>query len=226
MKILRPAPFSALFLLLFASVLQAQTVYVSDQLTIPLRTGDTMQHRIIKFLKSGTRLDVLESNDAGTYRRVRTASGKEGWVEAAKLMSQPSARSQLAALNKRVASLKAEVETKTETLAELRDTLRQLEEKNEKLEKFSQRQSEQLAELKKVAARPVQLAQTNMKLESDLARVNRELDRALAENASLSNNNIKEWFMIGGGVSLISLFFGLIIPNFRWRRKKDSWGSF
>ena len=65
-----------------------------------------------------------------------------------------------------------------------------------------------------------------MKLETELAKANRELDRALKENARLSDDNIKEWFMIGGAVSLISLFFGLIIPNFKWRRKKDSWGSF
>lgn len=214
-------------LVVFSPPLLAETLYVSDQLTIPMRTGDTMQHRIIKFLKSGTRVEVQETNDAGTYRRVIVAgSGKEGWVEASKLMSKPAARAQLATLSKRVDSLKAQLKDKNQLIAELRASVQELQEKNEKLDQFSQRQSDQLAQLKKVAARPVQLAQANMKLESELARTNRELDRALAENASLSNNNIKEWFLIGGGVALISLFFGLIIPNFRWRRKKDSWGSF
>ncbi len=214
-------------LLSFFSNALAETRYVSDQLTIPLRTGDTMQHRIIKFLKSGTRLDVQESNEAGTYYRVVVSgSGKEGWVEANKVMNQPSARSQLAAVNKRLAALKADLKEKNKTIAELKTTIAQLEEQNEKLDKLGKRKSQQLAELEKVAARPVQLAQANMKLETELAKANRELDRALKENARLSDDNIKEWFMIGGAVSLISLFFGLIIPNFKWRRKKDSWGSF
>ncbi len=226
MMTIRNALLAACLLSFFSNAL-AETRYVSDQLTIPLRTGDTMQHRIIKFLKSGTRLDVQESNEAGTYYRVVVSgSGKEGWVEANKLMNQPSARSQLAAVNKRLAALKADLKAKNKTIAELKTTIAQLEEQNEKLDKLGKRKSQQLAELEKVAARPVQLAQANMKLETELAKANRELDRALKENARLSDDNIKEWFMIGGAVSLISLFFGLIIPNFKWRRKKDSWGSF
>jgi SH3 domain protein len=210
---------------LAAQPLLAETLYVSDELTIPLRSGDTSQHRIIKFLPSGAKLEILDTNEAGSYQLVRTTSGKQGWVEAKKLMKSASARSQLPKLSKRIAKLKTDIRQKNETIAELKASISDLQNQNSKLDGYGQRQSDELARLKKVAARPVQLAQQNSKLETDLAKTNRELDRALAENADLSNNNIKEWFMIGGGVSLISLLFGLVIPNFKWRRKTDSWGG-
>jgi hypothetical protein len=41
----------------------------------------------------------------------------------------------------------------------------------------------------------------------------------------MSNMDIKLWFMVGGGVALISLILGLVIPSFNWGRKKDSWGG-
>ena len=48
----------------------------------------------------------------------------------------------------------------------------------------------------------------------------------MSENEELRDDSLKEWFLIGGGVSLFSLFAGLVIPNFRWRKKRDSWGDF
>ena len=216
-----------LLLLALCTTARAETLYVSDQLRIPLRSGDTMQHRIIKFLKSGTRLEVQERNADGSYYRVVVAgSDKTGWVKAADLMPEPGARAQLAALNKRLAILKDDARAKNKTIAELKSTIAGLREQNNKLDTFGQNKSRELAELKKVAARPVQLARANMQLESELAEVKRELERAMAENARLGDNSAREWFMIGGGVALISLFFGLVIPNIRWRRKKDTWGSF
>ncbi len=215
-----------LILLLASFPARAETLYVSDQLSIPLRSGDTMQHRILKFLKSGTRLEVLETNDAGSHYRVKVVdTGREGWVEAGKLMREPGARVQLAALNKQLASLKGDVKAKNQRIAELQENIRQLQQKNHQLEQRGQRQSQQLDELKRVAAKPVQLAKANMQLKNELDGLRREMDRVVGENARLSDSAIREWFLIGGGVSLVSLFFGLIIPNIRWRRKKDSWGG-
>lgn len=208
-----------------SAVTRAETLYVSDELRIPLRSGDTSGHRIIKFLKSGTRVEVQDTNEAGSHHLVTTETGKQGWVEVKDLMSSAAARNQLPALNKRIATLNVELKEKSKSITKLQAEIRQLKEQNTTLDKTGQQTNHELAQLKKLAARPVQLAQQNNKLETDLAKANRQLDAALAENARLGESSLKEWFMIGAGVSLISLFFGLIIPNFRWRRKKDSWGG-
>ena len=68
----------------------AETKYVTDQFEIMLRTGQSVQHEILRQLKSGTQVTVLESNYE--YSRVRTASGKEGWVLTRYLIDQPAGR--------------------------------------------------------------------------------------------------------------------------------------
>lgn len=203
----------------------AETAYVSDELKVALRSGDTRQHRIVQFITSGAKLDVVETNDAGTYKKVVTASGKEGWVAVENLMSSASARSRMPGLNQRIASLKSDIKQQKNTISELNATIKDLQNQNKKLDSYGQNKNKELEDLAKATARPALLAKQNQKLTIDLEKTNRELDLALAENASLGDSNIKEWFMIGAGVSLISLFFGLIIPNFKWRRKTDSWGG-
>ena len=51
-------------LLMISTQLFAKNIqYVSDELTIPMRTGPTTSHKILKFLTSGTMVDVLDVSD-------------------------------------------------------------------------------------------------------------------------------------------------------------------
>lgn len=56
----------------------AETMYVVDELVITLRQGMSNKHKILKTLKTGTALEVLEEVDS--YLRVRTEDGTEGYV--------------------------------------------------------------------------------------------------------------------------------------------------
>lgn len=207
-----------------AIIASAETVYVSDELTVPLRSGASLQHRILSFLTSGTPMEVLETSEDGAFQRVNI-DGKEGWIKAEYLMKTQSARSQLPVLNKRIESLKADIKEGKSTISDLNERIKQLETDNRALEKDRDGVTDSLDKLKQVAARPVAIAQENRELVEKLDGVTGELTLLQQENERLRDRNIKEWFMIGGGVSLISLFFGLIIPNIKWRRKRDSWGG-
>ena len=71
----------ALFLLLLMvnAVASAATLYISDELTVPLRRGPTNGHRIIHAaLPSGTALEVLGEDKANGFTQVRTTNGTEG----------------------------------------------------------------------------------------------------------------------------------------------------
>ena len=65
-------------LTLSAVIVCAQTQYVSDELVITLREGQGSQYKIIKMLKTGTPLEIIEESDP--YLKVRTEKGDEGWV--------------------------------------------------------------------------------------------------------------------------------------------------
>ena len=66
--------------------------YVSDNLTVPLRSGPSNGHRILhRGLPSGTRLTVLgEDADAG-FINIRTDRGTEGWIPTQYLVAEPIA---------------------------------------------------------------------------------------------------------------------------------------
>ena len=77
---LRSIAVSSLFFVFVSSALiaDAKTQYVSDELVINLREGKGNEYKIIKMLRNGTPLNILE--EAEQYLKVRTAEGLEGWV--------------------------------------------------------------------------------------------------------------------------------------------------
>src|SRR3569832_2533421 len=86
----------------------AETRYVSDELEVTLRTGQSTQHQIERMVKSGTAVEVLATAANTGYTKVRTPSGAEGWVLSRYLMTSPRARPPLDELQRRRATLEIE----------------------------------------------------------------------------------------------------------------------
>jgi len=199
--------------------------YVSDELTIPLRSGTSNQHRIILFIKSGTPLKVLEANEDGTYSRVTTPDGKEGWVESSNLMNQPSARDRLVSANNKLGKSRESVQQLKKTIADLKTESRNLGRQLATSEKQGSALENDMAHFKKVTANPMALANKNRRLEDDLKSMTTLNEQLKSKNERLSDDSTKEWFIMGAVVSLGSLLFGLLITRIRWQKKKG-WGDF
>lgn len=217
------APFSmALFFPLQA---KSETIsYVSDELTIPMRSGTSDKHRIFRFLKSGTRLTVLEVSEDGKYSRINTPEGKEGWVENANIMNQRSARDRLDDANKKLSKSRETVKELKKNIAELKAESRELGKQLSTSKKQGGALENDIAHLKKVTANPLQLANKNKALENDLKAVTRSNERLQDENKRLSDESTRDWFIKGAAVSMGSLLFGLLITRIRWQKKR-SWGG-
>jgi SH3 domain protein len=213
-----------LFTALASEPVYAKTSYVSDQLKIPLRSGASNGHRIVKFLRSGTALTVKETSDDGKFTQVETG-GKSGWVLTKDIMSIPSGRDRLAATKKKFAKSDQVITALESKVAELKSAIRQL--KNEKGTLQSERTnlSNSLEDLKITAANPVALSKKNKQLKKELGKVRANEAMLDKDNQQLRSNVMQEWFVIGGAVSIGSLLFGIILTRINWRRKRDSWGD-
>lgn len=205
-------------------VVQAETRYVSDDLTIPLRTGASNQYRIIRFITSGTRLETHESSDDGSYSRVTLQDGTEGWVLNENLMNQPSARDRLVAVQRRL-------DQSAEAQQQLRKTIGELEAANKALEQSLSDTRRDLGsleteheDLKRLTSNPRALANENNVLKERLNTLTASQEQLQKEYNALQHNETREWFIIGASVSMGSLLFGLLITRIRWRRKR-SWGD-
>ena len=62
----------------FSFSVQAETAYVSDQLSITVRTGKGTNRKIIALIKSNQKVEILEKGEEWTL--VRLQNGKEGWA--------------------------------------------------------------------------------------------------------------------------------------------------
>ncbi|VAW64073.1 hypothetical protein MNBD_GAMMA08-1962 [hydrothermal vent metagenome] len=208
-----------------AATLSAKTIqYVSDDLTIPMRSGITTGHKILKFLNSGEALVILEITEDQKHAYVSLLSDelKTGWVETSLLMPNKSAREQLAIEKKKNQSVKTKLKELKTQLAESRSQNNKLENIQSQLEtKIKQLQST-LVRLRKNASDPIRIADENEQLKQQLTDAETKTAELTEENIILGDENIKSWFLIGGAVSMGSLIFGIALTRIRWK-KNDRW---
>jgi len=214
-----------LFSTLFSEAVLAKTLYVSDELTIPLRSGASNQHRIIKFLTSGTALTVLERSEDGKYTNVDINGDKSGWVLTENLMDIPSGRDRLAAANKKFENSFQEIKDLKSTIAEMKEEIKTLKNENSSLQTERTNLNNSLEDLKITAANPLSLSKKNKELKKELDNAQSNVEMLENDNQQLRSNVMQEWFMIGGGVAIGSLLLGIILTRINWRRKRNSWGD-
>lgn len=203
----------------------AQTTrYVSDELEITMRTGQGVKFGIRKMLKSGTKLDVVETDPAG-YSKVRTDKGVEGWVLTRLLSNEPSSRDRLAASEKKVANLELELAKYKEEISALSSKNSSASNENSSLKELSQRLSKELDDLRRTASNAVALSNENRQLKEKLQQLDNQMQSLIIENSALTESDAKRWFLIGAAVLFAGLLLGILIPRLRLQ-KKNSWNSF
>jgi len=215
--------FLPLFLVLAGNAL-AETRYVSDQLEITMRSGKSTSHGIVRMLRSGTPVEVLDSDKDSGYTQVRTSGGKEGWVLSRFLMKGPAARERLAAAEKELAELELENRKMTTAMQSIKEEKSSLLKEKNSLAGESRKTSQELAEIKRTASSALAMDSENKDLKSRVVALERNLQTLQQENESLKDRTARDWFMVGAGVVLLGIVVGLIIPRIRWRRK-SSWGD-
>ncbi|GMR01195.1 MAG: TIGR04211 family SH3 domain-containing protein [Gammaproteobacteria bacterium] len=218
-------PVFVMLAVIISMPVHAKTSYVSDELKVPMRSGASNGHRIIKFLKSGTALTVLGASDDNKFIEVEIAGGKTGWVEIENVMDIPSGRDRLVYANEKLAKVKQENKGLKKSIAGLKSEIRKLKNEKGTLQNERINLSNSLDDLKITAANPLALSKKNKQLKKKL---NAAEDRAAMldkDNQQLRSNLAQEWFMIGGAVSIGSLILGLILTRINWRRKRNSWGD-
>ena len=101
---------ACLFIFLFIpTIAAAETMYVSDQLLITLRRGESTEHKILKTLKTGAPLEILEREEGDEYVKVRLQSGEEGYVLSQYLTSDTPKLIVISRLKKKVQEIQKQL---------------------------------------------------------------------------------------------------------------------
>jgi len=205
---------------------QAETVYVTDNLNLSLRSEENNSSKVVKLLPTGTPLTVIEENKSTGFAHVRLSDGTEGYMPIRNTMKELPSRSQLDVANKNLASLQSENAAIKAELATVKESITPGTSLEKSLETERDQLSRELSELKKTAASTVELKNQRDELQERVVNVERELQQFKLENQALQDTANQDWFLYGGLLALIGVILGFILPKLSWRRSRSSWDSY
>jgi SH3 domain protein len=205
--------------LLLSVAASAQEAWVSDEFEIMLRTGPSTSNAIERVLKSGTALEVLETDAEAGYSKVRTNAGTEGWVLSRYLMSEPSAREQLARLTGQLTDATDAGSSLTQQLDAVRGEYNAANNRIAVLERENRSLEQELAEIKRTAANVIAIDKQNKDLRDELATTQIEVSTLEQRNRELTAESTRTWFMAGALVLVVGIILGLWLPRIRWQKR-------
>lgn len=222
---------TVVFLLLLAAgpaqhaLAAGETMYVTDQFEITMRSGTSTSNSIIRMLPSGEPVTVLESDLASKYSLVQSADDKQGYVITRYLMEQPAAREQLSSLQTRLQQRNETIAAQKTEIAELKQNLQSAQADNQALANTLRASEQELGEVRSAAQDTLNIVEQNKRLQTVVDELRQEKVALVDANAELGDSTRQDWFVRGGAVSLIAFLVGIIVTRIRWR-KQDSWGSY
>ena len=211
---------------------EADTRYVGDQLIVTLRLGESTKHKILKTLKTGTPVEVLQEGE--TYMKVRTNDGTEGYVLRQYISSNPPKSQRIDkleieknALQKKINELQnakitlekqlngIEEKYKSE-FSELTTKSSEIEQNFEKVSNSERLITEKYNTLVAQSENVVAIAQERDQLLQKNNKLTTGMKMLQEKNEKFADSRMIKWFLAGGGV----FFFGWITG--RISRKKRS----
>ena len=199
--------------------------FVSDKQYIPLRSGPGGDYRIVhRGIPSGTSLTVARESEDGTWAEITTANGTSGWIRSQYLMTEVPAQNRLRAAEQKAEQITAANAQLKEQLAELQEERVELLNQINSTDSGYRQVAEELAQLKQVSGKAVQLDTDNRRLVEESENLRSEADMLKSENQRLQDKLDSEAFIDGALAVVLGVIITLVVPRL-WpkRRKSSSW---
>ena len=132
-----------------AAPISAKTVYVTDNLELPLRSEESTKGKIISLLPTGTPLTVVNENSKSGFYKVQLQSGTEGFIATRNTMVDPPSHSQPGAAAKIIETLQSENNALKDELNKLKASITPGTPIEKSLADHRDRLEKELTELKK-----------------------------------------------------------------------------
>jgi len=206
----------ALALCLMVQSSWATKVYVTDSFRISLRAGPSIENKILKFLPSGTNLEVLETGENWSRVKLLEPEGTDvgGWVLNRYLITRQPWELQTKFLMDENAKLKERLSILERENKEMAGRDRKLaSELNNYTGSFHKLQYEH-GLLKKEAG-------DYLKIKAAHGHLKKRFDELARENEALKSAQMNKWFATGALVLLCGLMIGLVIGRQQKKRRSS-----
>jgi SH3 domain protein len=208
---------------LMSQAVLAETVYVRDTLYVPLRGGQTIEHRILhRGLKSGTKLELIETIEDTGFSKVKMENDVIGWIKTQYLTDKPLAADLLIELQREhaeLSSLHQQTLLRLQTLDADRDDLSQSQ---DKLTSETVRLRQELDEITALSENVISINEENERLGSQRDSLNDEIANLMDVNRALHDGETRNWFLLGAGVVFGGLLIGFWIARQLYNKRGNS----
>ena len=195
----------------------AETAYITEKLEIPVRSGESREYRIIRYLQAGAQVEMLQTYESG-YTKIRDERGREGFVLGRYLVDR--APSFVIA-----GRLETEVAKQRETIKRLEQDIEALTAQNKSSNESVKMAKDQLAEKEVELKEFLAAAGDSITLRNRLVALETERQVLLADNETLRaeklaarDDSFKSWFALGAITLAVGWFVGLLMPRVRRSR--------
>ena len=181
-------------------------MYVSDILKLTLRTGPSIENKILAVIDSGQMMEIVEFGDE--WSQVQLPNGKEGWVLSRYLTPNETSNIKLQRLETKHKNLMVQA-------AELLEENNRLQAENKKLSTEFEANQEQLVKartdyetLKAEASEFLTLKTRYESAASQLAEQTAKAEKLEEQLTKLERNTYIKWFLAGSGVLIVGFLIG------------------
>lgn len=202
-------------LVVFCGNVYAETMYVRDVLRLPLRTGQSVEYKIIAVIESSQEVEVLQSE--GEWSLVRLPNEKEGWVQTRYLTSAVTHKIKLENLEKKHKNLMAQASALLEENAKLKGEKQKLGAQFAENEKALKRIRSDFDSLKAESAEFLKLKTNYDAAAAELADKTERLQNLEEQLSSFQLYHYIKWFLAGSGVLLVGFIIGFSAKRQRRR---------
>ena len=222
---LRLIPVFLILLCASVSSQASQTRYITDDFEVTLRSGTSTTNSIVRLLRSGEAVTLLEQDPVSQYSLVESEDGKQGYVLTRFLADTPVARQRLQELESTHNEQQQRLDVQDEKIAQLEQELEREKSDTEALKTALRASEQELSNVLGTAQNTLDILEQNERLQIVVDQLREEKAELSASNAELSDSTRIDWFVRGGAVSLVAFVIGILVTRIRWR-KQDSWGSY
>jgi len=209
-----------IFILFETAYSHAQTVYVKDEFEITMRSGASIEHKIIAMLPTGTKLQVVE--EKGDWILVKSPTDQEGWILKRYASVETPKKIVIEQLQKKYQEgsnhLGIETEKALKLEKENKDLRSALTSNQREFEKVTNDYTGLMNESKDF----LKLKEEHASSLSNLRKARAELMQLTKENEELRSSTNITWLLSGAAVVIVSWLIGFVMAKISRRGRSNS----
>jgi len=198
-------------ILLLSFNIFAATVYITDEVDIPIRSDKNFEDNIIRSAPSGTKLKILKTDSDG-WTQIKFEK-TTGWVISRYLSNNPPARIELEKLKINNNANKLLLTKQKNKIKKLEAELKSIKKSDKNNKMAALKAKAEKRHIEKTYAESLEIEHENTRLK----QINLNLQSAvkllkIGDKTSIENSN-RLWFIYGGIVMIFGVFIGFLVSR-------------